>query len=75
MARIRISDPNYNDTIMGVQFYNGVGDMSWGQIEKLKSIGRWTIEVIKEECEGCKRLETELALLRLEVDKLKKRGK
>lgn len=61
--KVKISDTNFNETILGVQFHNGIGELTDLQVDRLRAIGRWDFEILKPECEECKELKLKIAEL------------
>ena len=69
--KIQLSDNGFNESVFGVQFHNGIGDLSDNQIQKLRAFGRWDFTILKEQCEKCPKLLVENTNLKLEVEELK----
>ena len=65
--KIQLDDRNWAEPIFGVQCVNGTYDLSWPQIEKLKAFGSKPFQIIKEECENCKKLALDNDRLKMEL--------
>jgi dihydropteroate synthase len=65
-----LTDPLYNQTVFGVHFVNGVADMSDNQIQKLKAVGGFEWEIVKDECGNCKKVKEENIQLQKKIEKL-----
>jgi cell division protein FtsB len=65
-----LTDKNFNQTVFGVQFENGIGDLSENQIQKLRAFGSFEFEVLKDECKNCKKIEEKNKQLQETIKKL-----